>query len=251
VDAVVHLAGDNVAEGRWSPAKQQKILESRTKPTRHIATALAAVPPERRPKVFICASAVGYYGNRGEEELTEESAAGAGFFPDVVRAWEGACAPARDCGVRTVNLRIGVALSLRGGALAKMLLAFKMGAGAVLGSGTQWVPWITVNDIVGAVYHALYTDDLHGPVNLVAPNPVTNRTFTKTLGRVLRRPAFFWLPRVALRVAFGKIADEGLLMSLKARPARLAAGGFRFDHADLEPALRFLLGTSPASPGRL
>ena len=141
-----------------------------------------------------------------------------------------------------MNLRIGVALSLRGGALAKQVFAFKMGAGAVLGSGTQWVPWITTNDIVGAIYHAIYTDALHGPVNAVAPNPVTNRTFTKTLGRVLGRPAFFWLPRFALRVAFGEIADEALVASMKARPAKLAASGFRFDHTELEPALRFLLG---------
>ena len=242
VDAVVHLAGDNVAEGRWNEAKKRKILDSRTGPTRHIADAIIAVPAARRPKVFVCASAVGYYGSRGEEELTEDSPAGTGFFPDVVKAWEGACAPARDAGVRTVNLRIGVALSPRGGALAKQLFAFKVGAGAVLGSGKQWVPWITTNDIVGAINHALYTDALHGPVNLVAPNPVTNRAFAKTLGRVLRRPAFFWLPRFALRAAFGGIVDEALLASMKARPAKLAASGFRFDHGELEPALRFLFG---------
>jgi len=242
VDAVIHLAGDNVAEGRWSDEKKQRILDSRTGPTRHIAEAIAAVPIERRPKVFLCASAVGFYGDRGEEELTEESPTGKGFFAEVVRAWESACAPARDAGVRTVNFRIGVVLSLRGGALAKQLLPFKMGAGAVLGGGKQWVPWISSNDLIGAIYHALYTDELRGPVNAVSPNPVTNRTFTKTLGRVLRRPAFFWLPRFALRAAFGEIADEALLVSMKARPAKLAASGFSFDHAELEPALRFLLG---------
>jgi uncharacterized protein len=160
----------------------------------------------------------------------------------VVRAWEDACAPARDAGVRTVNLRIGVALSLRGGALAKQLLPFKMGAGAVLGSGKQWQPWITTNDIVGAINHVLFTEELSGPVNAVSPNPVTNRDFAKTLGRVLRRPAFMWLPRFALRAAFGEVADEALLASMKARPAKLAASGFVFDHAELEPALRFLLG---------
>lgn len=242
VDAVVHLAGDNVAEGRWNEAKKKRILDSRTGPTRHIADAIIAVPSERRPKVFVCASAVGAYGDRGEEELTEESPTGKGFFPEVVRAWEAACAPARDTGVRTVNLRIGVALSLRGGALAKQLLAFKIGAGAVLGSGKQWQSWITVNDVVGAINHALFTDELSGPVNAVSPNPVTNRTFTKTLGRVLHRPAFFWLPRFALRVAFGEVADEALLASMKARPAKLLATGFTFDHTELEAALRFLLG---------
>lgn len=242
VDAVIHLAGDNVAAGRWDEAKKRKILDSRTIPTRHIADAIAAVPQERRPKVFVCASAVGAYGSRGDETLTEESALGTGFFPDVVRAWEAACDPARAAGVRTVNLRIGVVLSLAGGALAKQLVPFKMGLGAVLGSGKQWVPWITSNDVIGAIEHALHTSELHGPVNAVAPHPVTNREFTKTLGRVLRRPAFMWLPRFALRTLFGAIADDALLASMKAHPAKLLAHGFEFDHAKLEPALRFLLG---------
>jgi len=242
VDAVIHLAGDNVAEGRWNAAKKQRILESRTVPTRHIADAIAAIPQERRPKVFVCASAVGFYGSRGDEELTEELPTGGGFFPQVVRAWEDACSPARDAGVRTVNLRIGVALSVKGGALGKQLLPFKMGMGAVLGSGKQWVPWITTNDLVGAIHHCLMTDSLHGPVNAVAPNPVTNRDFTKVLARVLRRPAFFWLPRTALRVMFGEVADEALLASMKVRPAKLLASGFTCDHTELESALRFLLG---------
>ncbi|MBN9120011.1 MAG: DUF1731 domain-containing protein, partial [Planctomycetes bacterium] len=159
-----------------------------------------------------------------------------------VRVWEDACAPARNVGVRTVNLRIGVALSLRGGALAKQFLPFKMGLGAVLGGGKQWVPWVTTNDIAGAINHVLFTEELNGPVNVVGPNPVTNRAFTKTLGRVLRRPTFMWLPRFALLAAFGGVADEALLASMKARPAKLTATGFQFDHAELEPALRFLLG---------
>jgi hypothetical protein len=242
VDAVIHLAGDPVAEGRWNAEKKRKILESRTIPTRHIAEAIAAMPLERRPKVFVCASAIGFYGIRGDEELTEESATGTGFFPDVVRAWEDACDPARNAGARVVNLRIGVVLSPRGAALGAQLLPFKMGAGAVLGSGKQWQPWITVNDSVGAIHHCLMTDDLRGPVNLVAPNPVTNREFTKTLGRVLRRPAFMWLPRTALRVMFGEVADEALLASIKVRPAKLLASGFTFDQTELEPGLRFLLG---------
>ena len=242
IDAVVHLAGDNVAEGRWTDAKKRKILDSRTGPTRAIARAIASLPIDRRPKVFVCASAVGFYGDRGEEELTEDSPAGEGFFPEVAKVWEDACAPARDAGVRTVNMRIGVALSPKSGALGKQLLPFKMGAGAVLGDGKQWVPWITANDVAGAIYHSLMSDEINGPVNTVGPNPVTNRTFTKTLGRVLRRPAFFWLPEVALRAAFGGVADEALLASMKARPAKLITDGFAFDHPDLEAALRFLLG---------
>ena len=242
VDAVVHLAGDNVADERWTDAKKRRILESRTIPTRYVAEAIAAAPADRRPKVFVCASAVGYYGSRGDEELTEESPTGTGFFSEVVRAWEDACAPARDAGVRTVNLRIGVVLTPRGGALGKQLFAFKMGAGAVLGSGQQWQPWITVGDVVGALHHAIMADELRGPVNVVGPNPVRNREFTKTLGRVLRRPAFFWLPQTALRVMFGEVADEALVASINAKPAKLLASGFAFDHPDLEAALRFLLG---------
>ncbi|AMV23469.1 Epimerase family protein [Gemmata sp. SH-PL17] len=242
VDAVIHLAGDNVAEGRWTDAKKQKILDSRTGPTRAIAQSIAALPLDRRPKVFVCASAVGFYGNRGEEELTEGSPAGEGFFPQVAKVWEDACVPAQDAGVRTAYMRIGVAISPKSGALGKQLLPFKMGVGAVLGDGKQWVPWITVNDVVGAIYHTLMSDEIRGPVNTVGPNPVTNRTFTKTLGRVLSRPAFFWLPGVALRAVFGGVADDALLASMKARPAKLATNGFTFDHPDLEPALRFLLG---------
>ncbi len=242
VDAVIHLAGDNVGEGRWTDAKKRALLDSRTGPTRNVAQAIAALPAERRPKVFVCASAVGFYGSRGEEELTEDSPPGTGFFPDIVTAWEAACAPARDAGVRTVHARIGVALSPKSGALGKQLLAFKAGVGATLGSGKQWVPWVTVNDVVGAIHHCLMTDAISGPVNVNSPNPVTNRTFTKTLGRVLRRPAFMWLPRFALRAMLGQIADEALLASMKARPAKLAVSGFAFDHAELEPALRFLLG---------
>ena len=242
VDAVIHLAGDNVAEGRWSAAKKQKILDSRTGPTNQIARAIASLPAGRRPKAFVSASAVGFYGTRGDEELTEDSSAGTGFFPDVARGWEGACAPARDAGIRTANMRVGVVLTPKGGALGKQLFAFRAGGGATLGSGKQWTPWITVHDAVGAIHEALMNDEVSGPVNTVGPNPVTNHEFTKTLGRVLRRPALLWLPRSALRVMFGEIADEALLASMKARPARLLASGFAFDHPDLESALRFLLG---------
>ncbi|MBA4063494.1 MAG: TIGR01777 family protein [Isosphaera sp.] len=238
VDAVVHLAGDNVAAGRWSAAKKRKILESRTVPTRHLAAAAAAA----RVRAFVSASAVGFYGDRGDEVLAEDAPPGTGFFPEVGRAWEDATGPARDAGVRTVNLRIGVVLTPRGGALGKQLPAFRAGAGAVLGSGRQWVPWVTIGDVVGAAHHALMADGLAGPVNVCAPNPVTNREFTKALGRVLRRPAFLWLPRVALRVMFGELADAALLASMRAVPRKLLGGGFAFDHGELEPALRFVLG---------
>ncbi len=242
VDAVIHLAGDGVAEGRWNAAKKKKIMDSRAGPTRTVAQSLASLPVEKRPKVFVCASAIGFYGKRGDEELTEDSAAGTGFFPDVVKAWEDASAPARDAGIRTANMRIGVVLTPKGGAIGKQLFAFKAGMGATLGSGKQWTPWITVHDTVGAIYHALMSDNVSGPVNTVGPNPVTNHAFTKALGRVLRRPALMWLPRTALRVMLGEIADEALLASMKVRPTKLLATGFAFDHPDLEPALRFLLG---------
>jgi uncharacterized protein (TIGR01777 family) len=242
VDAVVHLAGDNVADGRWTEAKKRRIRDSRTGPTRKLAGAVAALPAGRRPKAFVSASAVGFYGDRGDERLTEDSPAGTGFFPDVCREWEAATDPARDAGVRTTNLRIGVVLSPKGGALGKQLFAFKAGLGAVLGSGKQWVPWVTVNDLVGTIHHCLMEDAARGPVNACGPNPVTNREFTKALGRVLGRPAFFWLPRFALRAMFGGIADEALLASLRVMPKKLLDTGFAFDHTDLSAALRSVLG---------
>lgn len=238
-DALIHLAGDNVAAGRWSAAKKARIVDSRKEPTRLLAQAVAA---QKRPFAFVCASAVGFYGDRGDEELTEASPTGSGFFPDVAREWEAACEPAREAGARVVNARIGVVLSPKGGALGKQLFPFKMGAGAVLGSGKQWVPWVTIGDTVGALHHALMSDTLRGPVNVVSPRPATNRDFTKALGRALSRPAFFWLPRFALRVLFGEVADAALLASMRVLPAALTADGFTFDHAELEPALRFLLG---------
>jgi len=242
VDAVIHLAGDNVASGRWSAEKKRKIMESRTIPTRHLADAIAAMPAGSRPKAFVCASAVGYYGSRGDEVLTEDSPAGSGYFPDVGKQWEDATNPARDAGVRTTNLRIGVVLSPQGGALGKQLPAFRAGAGAVLGSGKQWIPWITVGDLVGVIHHCLMNESITGPVNACAPEPVTNHTFTKSLGRVLRRPAFFWLPRIALRVMFGGIADDALLASMRTVPKKLLDTGFTFDHSGLTSGLRFLLG---------
>lgn len=241
VDAVIHLAGDNVASNRWSSAKKKKILDSRTIPTGNLAAALAAMPPERRPKVFLSASAIGFYGSRGDETLNEDSQRGVGFFPDVCQAWEEATAPAREAGIRTVNLRIGVVLTPRDGALGKQLLPFKLGAGAVLGSGRQWVAWITIGDLIGAIHHCLM-NELKGAVNCVAPRPVTNREFAKSLGLVLHRPAFFWLPRPFLQVVFGELADNALLASIRANPGKLLDSGFVFEHSELIPALKFVLG---------
>ena len=241
-DAVIHLAGDGIADGRWNAAKKTRFVESRTIPTRHLADAIAALPAEQRPRVFVSASAVGFYGDRGDEVLTDGSSPGTGFLADVCRAWESAAEPAARAGVRVVHPRIGIVLTPKGAALGKQLFAFKAGGGAVLGSGKQWVPWVTMNDIVGALHHCVMSENVSGPVNFAAPNPVTNHTFTKALGRVLRRPAVLWLPRVALRVLFGEIADAALLASARAVPSKLLADGFTFDHQELEPALRVLLG---------
>ncbi|MBX9622505.1 MAG: TIGR01777 family oxidoreductase [Gemmataceae bacterium] len=245
-DAVVHLAAENIAEGRWTAAKKDRIRQSRTVPTRHLAETVAVLPPARRPKVFVSASAVGVYGDRGDEVLTEESEPGGGLLADVCREWEAAAEPAAAAGVRVVNVRFGVVLSPKGGALAKQLPAFRAGAGATLGSGRQWLSWVAVGDAVGAVHHTLMTDGLTGPVNVAAPNPVTNRAFTKTLGRVLGRPAVLWVPRPALRVLFGEVADAALLASQRAVPDALTASGFAFDHPELEGALRFVLGKPAA-----
>lgn len=249
-DALIHLAAEGVADGRWTARKRQRIRDSRVTPTRLLAEALASLPPDRRPRVFLSGSAVGFYGDRGDEVLTEGSAGGSGFLADVCREWEAATGPAADAGVRVVHLRTGIVLTPRGGALAKQLPAFRAGGGAVLGGGRQWFPWITSGDWVGAVHHALMSDESTGPVNVTAPEPVTNRDFTRTLARVLRRPALLTLPRPALRVLFGALADEALLASQRAVPGRLLGSGFAFDHPGLEAALRFVLGNG-GRPGWL
>jgi len=239
-DAIVHLAGDNIVEGRWTKAKKQRILESRTGPTRRLAEAAASL--DVPPKVFISASGISAYGDRGDEELTEDSSTGSSFLADVVLQWEAAAEPARAKGIRTVHPRIGVVLSPAGGALAKQLFAFKMGMGATLGSGKQWVPWIAIDDVIGSIHHAMMTDSLNGPYNCCAPNPVSNRTFGKTLGRVMRRPVFMWIPGFALRTLLGGVADDALLASVRAVPRKLKQSGFAFDYTELEPALRHLMG---------
>ena len=239
-DAVVHLAGETIAAGRWSAARKARIRDSRVRGTRVVAEAVARADP--RPKALLCASAMGFYGDRGDERLTEASAPGRGFLSEVSREWEEACAPARDQGVRVVNLRFGIVLSPAGGALAKMLLPFRLGAGGVVGSGKQWWSWVALDDAVGAIQHALVTAGLSGPLNVAAPNPVTNAEFTRTLGRVLARPTLFPVPVFAARLAFGEMADALLLASARVVPERLQQTGYVFRHPELEGALRHLLG---------
>jgi uncharacterized protein (TIGR01777 family) len=239
LETVVHLAGENIAEGRWSEAKKIRIRESRTKGTQRLCEALARLA--HPPGVFICASAIGYYGDRGEEILREDSKPGSGFLPDVCREWEGATATAAQRRIRVVNLRFGVVLSPSGGALAKMLPPFRMGIGGRLGNGKQYMSWIALDDAVGVIHHALVTEALNGPVNAVSPSPVTNLEFTKTLGRVLSRPTLFPVPTLAARMAFGEMADALLLASARVVPVRLQQTGYRFQYPDLEGALRHLL----------
>jgi hypothetical protein len=238
-DAVVHLAGESVA-ARWTRDRKARILNSRKQGTMSLAS--AAARSQQPPKVVVSASAVGYYGNRGDELLTEESTAGADFLADVARQWEAALAPATQAGIRTVMLRIGFILSPRGGGLARMLPPFRMGLGGRVGSGRQWMSWISITDVVGALQHALATEALWGPVNAVAPHPVSNAEFTRTLGRVLGRPTIFPMPGFAARLAFGEMADALLLSSQRVQPVKLQSSGFQFRHPELEGALRELLG---------
>ncbi len=238
-DAVVHLAGESVV-GRWTEEKKKAIRESRVQGTRNLAVALAQ--SEAKPRVLVCASAVGFYGNRSEELLREESPAGQGFLSEVCREWEDASRIAGEAGIRTVNLRIGLVLSAKGGALANMLKPFKLGLGGRIGSGQQWWSWIHVDDIVGGIHHAIGTETLSGPVNLVAPNPVRNAEFTKLLASVLGRPAFFPVPEFALRLAFGKMAAEELLLaSQRVEPGKLGASGYAFRFRELRAALENLV----------
>jgi uncharacterized protein (TIGR01777 family) len=244
LDAVVHLAGENVAQGRWTQEKKKRIRDSRVEGTRILCNALSGLV--QPPRVLVAASAIGYYGARGDEVLTEESPPGSGFLSDVCRQWEAATAPAAQRGIRVVNLRIGIVLSSKGGALAKMLLPFKLGVGGRVGSGKQYMSWIALDDVVGAIDHAIANDSLSGPVNAVAPNPVTNYEFTKALGKVLEKPTLFPMPAFAAHLALGEIADELLLASTRVEPRRLLATGYKFLFPELEGALRHLLGKSNA-----
>jgi uncharacterized protein (TIGR01777 family) len=237
--AVVHLAGANVAAGRWTAARKELIRSSRVDGTRTLAAALASL--QRPPRTLLCASAVGVYGDRGEEVLAEESAPGGGFLASVCRAWEEAAMPAATAGIRVVHLRFGVVLSRQGGALPRMLTPFRLGLGGRLGSGTQYMSWIAIPDVVAAVLHLLGRDDVRGPVNVVSPSPVTNLEFTRALGRALGRPTVFPLPAVAARLAFGEMADEMLLSSTRAVPRRLEASGYTFRLPEIDAALAAVL----------
>jgi uncharacterized protein (TIGR01777 family) len=239
VDAIVHLAGTSIA-GLWTAQRRRDILESRRLGTELIARTAAAL--ERPPRVIVSASAVGWYGTRGAEELTEESGPGEGFLAEVCRVWEDSLAPAREAGIRTVSTRFGLVLGGAGGLLATMLPAFRLAAGARLGDGDQWMSWVALDDLLGAVLTALHDESLSGPVNVTAPAPVTNREFTRVLGRVLHRPAPFVAPRAVLERALGEMGQDLLLTSQRVRPARLTAAGFTWLFFDLEAALRFELG---------
>lgn len=238
-DAVVHLSGENVA-GRWTDEKKAQIEESRVKSTRLLSNTLSKL--KKKPAVLVCASAIGFYGDRGDEILTEDSRAGKGFLADVSKKWEAATGAARKAGIRVVNLRLGVVLSPRGGALEKMLLPFRVGLGARVGSGHQWMSWVSIHDVIGAIYHAINDESIEGPVNAVSPKAVTNLEFTTTLGNVLNRPTFFAIPSLLLRALFGEMADETLLSSTRAMPSKLLSTGYEFQFADLEASLRNLLG---------
>ena len=239
-DATVHLAGENIASGRWTDKRMARIRSSRVNGTKLLCGTLAKL--SKPPKVLLCASAIGFYGDRGEELLTEESSGGTGFLAEVCRDWEAAVRPATERGIRTVNLRFGVVLSTAGGALTKMLTPFRMGVGGRIGTGRQFMSWLSLDDAIGAVYHALVTHTLSGPINTVAPNPVTNLEFTKSLGRILRRPTIAPMPAFAARLAFGQMADELLLGSTRVEPALLKSINYDFHHPVLDAALRYLTG---------
>lgn len=239
LDAVINLAGESISEGRWTAGKKARILESRVRGTSLLSESLAQL--SHRPGVLVSSSAIGYYGDRGNEILREESGPGTGFLPDVCRAWESSTKRAEEMGIRVVHLRTGIGLSTMGGALAKMLPPFKLGAGAILGSGMQYFSWIDIEDLAQVFQLALTTETLRGPVNAVSPNPVTNADFTRTLGRVLKRPAFFPAPAPLVRIALGEMADGLLLASARVEPTKLIAAGYQFRYPDLEGSLYHLL----------
>ncbi|HVF74672.1 MAG TPA: TIGR01777 family oxidoreductase [Acidimicrobiales bacterium] len=242
IDAVVHLAGEGVGARRWSKAQKARIRASRVDGTTLLAEAMAAVATP--PKVLVSGSAIGYYGERGDEVLTEDSAPGDDFLSELCQAWEASTAPAAEAGVRVVHLRTGIVLSGRGGALKKQLPLFRIGLGGKLGSGRQWTSWVSLHDEVGAILHALRSDDLSGPINATAPHPVTNAEFTAALGKAMRRPARLPVPRAALSVVLGGEMAASLTASQRVLPTRLEAHGYRFKHPELPAALEVALRDS-------
>lgn len=239
ITAAVHLSGANLAGRRWTQAYKKEIAESRVRPTHALANVLAGL--RSKPEVLVSASAIGIYGNRGDEELSEASPLGSGFLPDLCVAWEEATRPAEGAGIRVVHLRFGVVLSPQGGALKQMLPVFQAGLGGRLGSGRQWISWIALPDVIRVIEFVIRARNISGPLNVVAPNPVTNRGFTKSLAGALRRPAALPVPGFALRLAFGEIAEATMLQSERVVPARLSAAGFDFEYPKLDAALRAIL----------
>jgi uncharacterized protein (TIGR01777 family) len=240
--AAVHLSGANLAGHRWTSAYKCEIRDSRITPTRALATMLAALQP--KPAVLVSASAIGIYGDQGDEILTEASSSASGFLPELCLEWERATQPAADAGIRVVHLRFGVVLTPEGGALAKILPIFRAGLGGELGSGRQWISWIALPDAIRVIEFALQTASLSGPINLVAPNPVTNSDFTRALGHALHRPAVLRVPAFALRWAIGQMAQDTILGSQRVLPARLSAAGFNFEYPEIEAALEAVLAPS-------
>ena len=237
-EAVIHLGGASIAGKRWNDAYKQEIRDSRVNSTRLLSESLARMP--QKPEVFLCASALGYYGERGDELLTENSPKGDGFLPEITAEWEAATAPAAEAGIRVCNMRIGVVLSKSGELPRGLLLSFKLGLGGKLGNGRQYMSWIHIDDVVDAFTHALNTPSMHGPINVSAPNPVTNAEFTRALARVLSRPALFTVPTFALRIAMGELAEFALASS-RMQPERLQESGFNFRWENVESALRDIL----------
>jgi len=235
-DALINLAGESIAEGRWTDEKKRRIHDSRVKGTQLLSEALAGL--SQKPKVFLCASATGIYGHRGDELLDEDSEPGGGFLAHVCRDWEQAAAAAASAGVRVVNLRFGPILAREGGMLEKMLAPFKLGLGGKVGSGKQYISWVAIDDVVGATMLAIDNESIRGPVNVVSPNPVTNEEFTRTLGHVLNRPTVFAMPEFAARLAFGEMADEMLLVSQRVAPKKLNDAGYQFQNPELGAVVR-------------
>jgi len=241
-DAVVHLAGESIAEGRWTEERKRRIRDSRVRGTQLLAETLASL--KNRPVTFLCASAVGFYGNRADQILTEESSPGSDFLAGVCVEWERAAAEAAQAGIRVCNMRFGVIFDVHGGALAKMLPPFRMGIGGKIGTGRQWMSWITLADVISAITFLLARQDIGGPINVVSPNPATNAEFTRTLGKILSRPTFFSVPAFGARLAFGELADALLLTSERVMPTKLQEAGFNFQYPQLETALRHILKES-------
>jgi len=239
LDAVIHLAGENIADSRWSQKKKERILNSRVNGTRLLTEALANL--KHKPELLISASAIGYYGDTGDNTVDEDSASGNGFLSDIATQWEAATQSAEDAGIRTIHIRTGIVLSPEGGALQKMLLPFKMGLGGIVGNGKQYMSWISIYDVISIISRMLTHEDMSGPYNLVAPQPVTNDSFTKSLGHALHRPTIFPMPAPVARILFGEMADHLLLASCRVLPSSLIHNGYQFIDEDLDLALSRLL----------